>query len=87
MAVFSNTGGGTAAAKLNRSALSSDSSVDDELSYLNLDSGHVMTKQSDGERISMTSLQYESIMSKFHTLEKGLSKLEKLDKLDQVKVR
>ena len=66
-----------------RSAIGSDSSVDGELSYLDLDTGRVLSA-SRTDNISMSTNLYDTIMSKLLSFEKCFSKLEKLDKLDSI---
>ncbi|KAL4221296.1 hypothetical protein ACF0H5_019559 [Mactra antiquata] len=72
------------AGKRPRSAIGSDSSVDAELSYLDLDTGKVLSasKSKPSDRLVLSTSEYDSIMSKMSLFEKSVSKLDKLDKLD-----
>ncbi|KAL4238636.1 hypothetical protein ACF0H5_003343 [Mactra antiquata] len=62
----------------------SSSSVEDELSYLDLDTGRVMSSKRTADTITLSTAQFESIISKLSVLETCCSKLGKLDKLDNI---
>jgi len=70
------------ASKRPRPMLGSDSSVDNELSYLDLDTGRVLAASRQPEHMSTSA--YDAVMTKLMAMEKGLAKLEKLDKLDDI---
>ena len=73
----------------------SDTSVDGNLSYLDLDTGGLIQATStstpqasgglkaDGD-IVLSKTSYDALMKKLVTMEKCLTKLDKLDKLDQI---
>lgn len=69
-----------------RAEIGSDSSLDGELSYLDLDTGRVLSaaRYAAVERISLSSMEFEGVMAKLSALEKGLEKLNKLEKLDDI---
>lgn len=60
----------------------SSSSVDDELSYLDLDTGRVMSAKRHQDTVTLSAIQFDSIISKLSVLDKCWIKLDKLDKLD-----
>ena len=73
----------------------SDTSVDGNLSYLDLDTGGLIqatstsTPQASGglkadNDIVLSKTSYDALMKKLVTMEKCLTKLDKLDKLDQI---
>ena len=68
----------------------SDTSVDGDLSYLDLDTGGVIklkstsTPQTKPSDITLSKKSYDALMTKLMTMEKCLTKLDKLDKLDQI---
>ena len=73
----------------------SDTSVDGNLSYLDLDTGGLIqatstsTPQASGgfkadSDIALSKTSYDALMKKLVTMEKCLTKLDKLDKLDQI---
>jgi len=70
------------ASKGPRPMLGSDSSVDNELSYLDLDTGRVLAASRQPEQMSTSA--YDAVMTKLMAMEKGLAQLEKLDKLDDI---
>lgn len=64
-----------------RVARGSDSSIDNELSYLDLDTGSIsISKAKQVDR----SDDFDSLLAKIKLFEQGISKLDKLDKLDQI---
>ena len=72
----------------------SESSVDGDLSYLDLDTGKVLAASREGNQINMSQTDFDKLMvkidkmeenfSKIDRIEKCLSKLDKLDKLDAI---
>jgi len=60
------------------------SSVDDELSYLDLDTGRVTYSKRSTDNITLSSAQFDATISKLSILEKSCNKLEQLDKLDTI---
>ena len=63
--------------------LTSDSSLDNELSYLDLRT-QSSARNSDTARVSLSTPKFNGMMSKLEALEKGLLKLNKLDELDKI---
>lgn len=68
----------------------SDTSVDGNLSYLDLDTGEVIkmkstsAPQSKPSDMTLSKKSYDALTTKLMTMEKCLNKLDKLDKLDQI---
>lgn len=63
------------------------SSIDDSLSYLDLDTGNVVgptSTPSVGKGTSLSNKSYDALMQKLMKMETCLSKLDKLDKLDEI---
>lgn len=65
---------------------SDTSSINDSLSYLDLDTGNVVktTSTPAGRGITLTNKAYDALMKKLNHMDTCLSKLDKLDKLDQI---
>ena len=57
-------------AKRARNDRESASSVDEELSYLDLDTGKVLSARRAGDKVTMTNTNFDLIVSKLSTLEK-----------------
>lgn len=78
------------ASKRFRPSSGSDTSIDGDLDYLDLDTGSVIqaasTPHNQDEAVTMSKKSYDALMKKLTTMEKCLRKLDKLDKLDQVEV-
>lgn len=66
----------------------SDTSVDGDLEYLDLDTGRVVqgtsTPNNSNETMTLSKKSYDALMRKLTSMEKCLNKLDKLDKLDQI---
>lgn len=62
----------------------SSSSVDDELSYLDLDTGRVLSTKRHQDTVTLSATQFDSLISKLSVLETCCTKLDKLDKLDSI---
>lgn len=65
----------------------SDSSVDGELSYLDLDTGGITLSRRQPEAPSISTKQIDTILSKLSALEKSCVNLKKLDKLDGIEAK
>lgn len=72
--------------KRGRHERESDSSLDAELSYLDLDTGRVTSFRRQPESVTLSTEQFDSISRKLSTLEKFCEKLDKLDKLDSIEI-
>lgn len=85
--------------RLRPSSASDTSSLDGDLSYLDLDTGGVVRKASTPQAsgthetktkrpsegaVTLTNKSYDALMSKLSKMERCLTKLEKLDKLDEI---
>ena len=72
----------------------SESSVDGDLSYLDLDTGNIIASARENDVVKLTLTEFDKLMSKIDKmqehfekidkLEKCLNKLDKLDKLDAI---
>lgn len=63
----------------------SDSSIHNELSYLDLDTGSTsITRTKQVDQLSLHTDELDSPFSKIKRFEQGISKFDKLDKLDQI---
>ncbi|KAH3862118.1 hypothetical protein DPMN_025081 [Dreissena polymorpha] len=67
-----------------RPAIGSDTSADGKLSYLDLDTGRVLSEKKTGNMM-LSSTTYDIMMNKLLSFEKGFEKLQKVDTLQCVK--
>lgn len=74
------------ATKRLRQEMGSSSSVDEELSYLDLDTGRVLssTSRRRTETVTMSTEMFDNIVQKLSLIEVCCNKLDKLDKLDNI---
>ena len=62
----------------------SESSVDDDLSYLDLDTGRVQIMQRTREDVFLSHAEFDEVFQKLNMIESKFEKLDKLDKLDSM---
>jgi len=69
----------------------SESSIDGDLSYLDLDSGEILAASREGNQISLSQTDVDKLMLKIDKMEENFSKIDrierclsKLDKLDKL---